>query len=361
MQVWLQPNGSGDQMLSWRPVSHFGRKAIGCGEAQLDAVAAEQWTIAPATRRYIPPARFLPHHLERIRATRFGSIAEVVRGFRGDYESVQQATVALRLRDVDLIDGTLYTGRAAYPLRPRRRRLPVYARPKAAMTQATLFESWMGNRWFGMWLLDDCLTYQLAADSGHPVRTRAPATRHQEEYSRQLQFCAQPIADMHFDDLVVFRDHGSNESKQRRADALKAKLRGSGLFARHPGVFLLRGQTGDRRLLVNECEIAEHFARHRGFRVLDPTSATLAEVIDACAGARVVAGVEGSHLTHGLQIMPNDAALFVIQPPDRVVSILKVVTDRQGQAYAFVVGEGSHDAFSVDWDDVSRTLDLVVG
>ncbi|MFN7023931.1 MAG: glycosyltransferase family 61 protein [Pseudorhizobium sp.] len=347
-------------MLSWRPISHFGKRAIGSGEAHLDAIAAEQWTMAPAMRRYIPPARFLPHHLERIRATQFGSIAEVVRGFRGDYDAFQNATVALRLKDVDLIDGTLYAGGAADPLRARRRRLPIYARPKASMAQATIFESWMGNRWFGMWLLNDCLTYQLAADSGQPVRTQAASTHHQKEYARQLQFRAQPIADMHFDELVVFRDQGNNEGKQRRADALKARLRGSGQFARHPGVFLLRGQTGDRRLLVNEREIAEQFAKQHGFRILDPSSATLAEVIDACAGAGIVAGVEGSHLTHGLQIMSNDAALFVIQPPDRVVSILKVVTDRQGQAYAFVVGQGSHDAFSVDWDDVSRTLDLVV-
>jgi capsular polysaccharide biosynthesis protein len=110
---------------------------------------------------------------------------------------------------------------------------------------------------------------------------------------------------------------------------------------------------------LNEAQIAEALMSRRGFKVLDPMKATVAEIIEACAGARVVAGVEGSHLVHGLISMPPDAALFVIQPPQRVLSVLKHATDRQGQRFSFVVASGGKDEFSVRLDEVERTLDLL--
>lgn len=74
---------------------------------------------------------------------------------------------------------------------------------------------------------------------------------------------------------------------------------------------------------------------------------------------RLIVGVDGSHLVHGLAAMPREAALIVIQPPDRVVATLKTVTDRQSQRYAFVVADGNAARFRVDLDDVRRTLDLL--
>jgi hypothetical protein len=35
-------------------------------------------------------------------------------------------------------------------------------------------------------------------------------------------------------------------------------------------VFLLRGGDGDLRLLRNEIAVAEHLAKTRGFRIIDP-------------------------------------------------------------------------------------------
>lgn len=350
----------GDQVLAFRPISYFGRLATGRTGDSLEEIAVDRWTVSPGVRRYIPPARYLPNQMERIRATEFGSVAEVVRGLRGDYETSQSPTYGFRLKDAELIDGAVYAGKSRISLRSRQRRMPVYRRPRESMAQGALFESWMGNRWFGMWLLDDCLTYQLAQDCGTPVRTVSAGSAHQHEYISSLALQAKSVCDMHFDELVLFADAGHNDGRRARADAAKRRLNAArSAPQRHPGVFLLRGNSGERRVLVNELEIAEQLARHRGFRVVDPASATLAQLIDACAGANVVAGVEGSHLAHGLTIMANDAALFVLQPPDRVVSVLKVITDRQGQRYGFVVGEGSRDGFHLTWNDVARSLDLV--
>jgi capsular polysaccharide biosynthesis protein len=161
-----------------------------------------------------------------------------------------------------------------------------------------------------------------------------------------------------FEELVVFRDP-ENADRARRADRLRARLVGPGPFDRHPGVFLLRGATGAKRTLTDERGVAERLAAERGFRVLDPSASSVEEIVAACAGARVVAGVEGSHLFHGLALMPPDAALFVIQPPRRVVSLTKRLADRRGQRFAFLVAEGGADEFAVRPEEVARTLDLL--
>lgn len=332
---------------------------MGFPGASAEAAAAERWMISPGIKRFIRPALFLPHQLEKIRSTEFGNVAEVVRGFKGNYESYQSPTWGVLLTDVDLIDGTIYTGRGASVLRPDRRRLPIYVRPKRVMKQGSLFESWMGNRWFGMWLLDDCLTYSLAQEHGQPVRTMAAQSPHQRQYAERLGFHMQPVEDTHFEELTIFLDQGQNDSKRVRADRIRQKLAGAADKQRHPGVFLLRGRTGELRLLLNEWEIAERLATEYGLTVLDPATVPLSQMLHACAGARVIVGVEGSHLTHGSMVMPNDAALLVIQPPDRVLPLLKISCDRQGQKFAFVVGNGPKHGFHVDWQDVAKTMDLV--
>jgi len=48
----------------------------------------------------------------------------------------------------------------------------------------------------------------------------------------------------------------------------------------------------------------------------------------------------------------------VIQPPTRAVSVLKLLTDRQGQDYSLVVGEGNDEVFDACAGEIERTLDL---
>jgi hypothetical protein len=57
-------------------------------------------------------------------------------------------------------------------------------------------------------------------------------------------------------------------------------------------------------------------------------------------------------------LMPADACLLVLQPPSRVVSVLKMLTDLQGQTFAFIVGEGSSEEFTLNWRELDATLDL---
>ena len=344
------------RVLSPRPAVALAARLLRRPRPDITAAAVERWQIAPASRSEVRCAKVLPGQYERIAGTEFASVEQVVRHFRGGFEAEHDATTGYRIRDALIHDGILYAEGGERHLRRRSSGVPIaVARHEDART--ALYETWLGNRWFGNWLSDDCLTYGLAQSAGVPFTTRKPSG-HIPSYERAADMRPSRGTSAFFRDLVVFDDGAHNENKRLRAEALCKRLVGPSV-RRHPGVFLLRGCTGEARILRNERAIAEHLAQRRGFRVLDPSSATLDEIVEACSGAEVVAGVEGSHLVHGLVMMPPDACAFVIQPPLRAVSALKLLTDRQGQDYALVVAEGTQDAFTADIDEIERTLDLL--
>jgi Capsular polysaccharide biosynthesis protein len=341
--------------LSFRPGLNDFQRLIGRRPPDILTMAVDQWQIAPGNVMDVRPAKMLAGQMERIKATEFGSMAEVRRDFLGGYGAMQAPTMGYRLKHVQLIDGVLYAGTAVRHLKPRATRLPLRRLPQEAIS-AALYESWLGNRWFGNWLGDDCLSHGLAEAAGQPF-TSNPLIGHMADYERALGMRPWRASAARFEELLLFDDQPHNDHKRQRADRFRHKLAGERVD-RHPGIFLLRGTSGARRILRNEREIAERLAARRGFQILEPRQASLDEIIARCSGAQVVAGVEGSHLVHGLMLMPADARAFVIQPPDRAVSALKKLTDRQGQDYALLVGVGTHEAFSIDGDEVERTLDL---
>lgn len=333
---------------------HGVSRLIGARSKDVLTRAVERWEIAPTSLVRVRPAKVRPGHLERIRGTEFATLEDVLRDFRGGFDSQQEPTVGYRLKNVLLMDGVLHAGNTARHLRPGAGRRPLGLAPRE-MRRAAMYESWVGNRWFGNWLSDDCLAYSLAASTGIPVATMDPQG-HQPAYERRLGITPVRTGAALFDELILFDDRSHNAHKRARAENMRRSLVAD--VAAHPGVFLLRGATGARRILRNERQVADHLAARHGFKVLDPSTATLDEIVAACGGAMVVAGVEGSHLVHGLVMMPARGRALVIQPPSRAVAALKLLTDRQEQDYSMVVGVGGDDVFYADIDEIDRTLDL---
>jgi len=323
------------------------------------SAAVERWEIAPAERLLRRPATLLSGQLERIRNTEFASPQEVVTVFRGLEDPSVPATRAMRFRDVDLHDGVLYAGGAEFHLRPRSAFRPIFRRPEGEISGA-IYDSWPGNRWFGNWIMDDCLTYMLAAAEGTPLTTALQGTGHMSRYEALLGMKPLRVSSTRIRELVMFEDQGNNSNKAARAEDMRNRLLQGRPVKPVTGVFLLRGTQGAKRLLSNEMEIAERLEAEYGFHVLDPMQTDMDAIIEACAGAEIVVGVEGSQLVHGLAVMPRGAALLTLQPPDRVTVVLKLMTDRRDQRFAAVIGEGGTDDFRIAWEEVRRTLDLLL-
>jgi hypothetical protein len=347
------------------PVLEKLRKLARRPARSVEEVASTSWEIAPASTWIAPPALSLPDQWERISSfsefsTRDGDLRKV----RGGETVVNNATRAFRIRDALLIDGALYKkDGACLHLHPRTGRIP-RLRVEQEIERGALYCTFGGNRFFGQWLMDDCVTYPLAIAEGVPVTTAQPVNSHTPGYEAGLEMKPLRAAAAFFRELVVFEDIGQNQSKRARFRGLGERLRqGVERLERlerrsHPGVFIVRGATGSRRVLQNEMEIAERLRERRGFTIIDPVKEDVPAIVQACAGAKMVVGVEGSGLMHGILMLEPGGGLLVLQPPSRFSAIYKDLTDRDQQQFGFVVGLARGEDFWVDPEEVERTLDL---
>ncbi len=324
----------------------------------LGEVAARRWVVAGPHETRVPAAYFLDGQLERIRGWAFMD-EHPGRDMTGGDVTTHGPTTAFLLRDAVVLDGVIYCANACEHLRARSHRLPrLYA--SETLDRGAVACTPGGNRWFGTWVMDDCTLHQLARDEGRPVTTNPPMSAQARAYADLFDVHPRLVDGAHFRELVVFEDLGQNPHKAARFETMRRAVRSRYEASPHPGVFLRRGGAGARRVLRNEDEIAEHLRRHRGFRIVDPMSASVDEVLRDCVGARVVAGIEGSGLIHGVLGQTAGDAILTLQPPDRFVSVYKHLADRDGQSFAFVVGRTVGDGdFHVELDEVDRTLDLL--
>jgi hypothetical protein len=340
------------------PIVHRLRRLAHRPARTLAEVADASWPIAPAEARPTPRALFLPDQLQRISAfsefgTREGDLLKV----QGGSETLHAATRGFRLRDVFLIDGVLYKGDASLHLHPRSGAVP-RLRIDREVDRGAVYCTFGGNRYFGQWLMDDCVTYPLARAEGVPVTTAQPVGTHTPGYEAWLEMNPVRSGGVFFRELVIFEDIGQNSSKRARFGGLRDRLLARVDGRPHPGVFIVRGRTGMRRVLRNELELAERLRDRRGFAIVDPTQADVSAIVKACAGARLVIGVEGSGLMHGILPLSPGGGLLVLQPPNRFSAIFKDLTDREGQRFGFVVGLQKEEDFWIDPDEAERTLDL---
>ncbi|MCR4303427.1 MAG: glycosyltransferase family 61 protein [Gallionella sp.] len=321
----------------------------------LESASIKTWEIAPGETSISPPAFFLPGQIERITGWAFTS--EHPRRAMEGGSIFHKPTHGFLLKDVWLIDGALYKDDAHSWLAPRSSRLPL-VRVETEIDCGAVYCTAGGNRYFGSWLIDDCLTYPLACAEGIPVTTAQPAGLHTLGYEDWLGMKPERLHNAFFKELIIFEDLGQNRNRHLRFRALSNRLLSHIRADTHPGVFILRGKMGELRLLQNEMEIAERLRDRRGFRILDPMKADVPTIVAACAGARTVAGVEGSQLCHGIAVLQSCCSLLTLQPPNRFVSALKPLTDRDNQHFGFVVGTPKGSGFSIDPTEVERTLDL---
>lgn len=344
-------------MLTLVPAFHLARRLARRANPHPRTRAVRSWNIAQGETTTTPAAVFLPGQLERVTGYEFAS-ANYMKDMYGGMETEHAPTTAYLIEDAILADGVLYKNDAAIFFDAVRRRIPPL-RIEEEIAAAALYCSPGGHRYFGQWLIDDCVTYPLAAREGTPLTTRHAYGGHQPAYERLLGMSPHRSGAARIRELVIFDDFGQNRDKSGRFRALSDTLTDSVAHSGHPGVFLLRGSGGIKRILRNEREIAERLRTHRGFRVIDPLGLTVEEIVSACAGAEVVAGVEGSHLVHGLLCLKPGTALLTLMPPQRFCTPLKDIADRDGITFGFVVGTPVEDEFTVDADEVERTLDLL--
>ncbi|MGB7602756.1 MAG: glycosyltransferase family 61 protein [Candidatus Sulfotelmatobacter sp.] len=325
----------------------------------LAAISAKTWTLCAAEVSAVPPAIHLPDSLDRVTGVMSDtSMESELRRIRGG-KVEHAATVVHTVARARLIRGSLYAGAWKHPLLERTQ--PVARQEEIRRgTSGALACSLYGNIYFGHWLRCDA-TLMLAAESlDEPVIVARAAYRHEPGYRRLLDLERRTCTAAVFERLLVLEDFGQNSFKRRRYRELRARLRARHREGRGGMVYLRRGVIGgrERRALLNAPEV-ERFLISQGARIIDPDHMSADEIVREVMGAKVVFSTEGSHMAHAIHAMADDAALCAFQPPGRFNNVYKDYTDCLGMRYAFVIGRPAEGGFTVDTEDIARTLDLV--
>ncbi|EKQ67661.1 hypothetical protein OsccyDRAFT_3944 [Leptolyngbyaceae cyanobacterium JSC-12] len=327
------------------------------GHKTYQAVCDRQWTLAPSVCSTHPPAIYLNGELDKVTevASTTTYAAELKRIQGGMVE--HDATIAYQLHNVHFLNGYVYRGAMKHVLVTSKESFLSQGSTNI-ISDAALACTWVGNQFFGHWLVDD-LTLTLAAQQlAMAITVEKQWTCHQIQYSTLFNIQSSPVRQAFCKNFIIIDDIGQNQFKQERYQILRTKLKQHCLAAPHPGVMFLRKATGAPRSLVNEIAIAD-FLQSQGFTILEAETLSAEEIVQATVGAKIVVGVEGSQLVHGLFAMADDGVMLTLQPPFRFNNVYKDYTDCLGARYAFVVGKLVGTGFEIAIDDLARTLDKI--
>lgn len=318
--------------------------------------------LAPGERSSSRPAVYLEADLEKIRKIeprRSWDIEQVlIKGAPMDH----RPTLSYEMSDVLISGAYLYKGglRGRYGASNN----GLLGAPQGEwreLDSAQLVTCRVGSEHFGHFMWDNLPMELLPGPRDHPITLSALPRWHEEGYRKVFGMAAPPVvARGRVKKLTIYSDVGQNAFRAARYQELRERARrfvcGDGPLPDRRGVYIMRGRGGEHRELVNEVEIAREL-KAEGFVIIDPDKMGGEEITRLSMGARVVAGVEGSHIAHALFSVANNGSFLIIQPPDRFSMVYKEFTDRLGLSYAFLVGDPVDNGFKVEPDRLKRLLE----
>ena len=330
---------------------------------ELAAVADRSWVIEPASDERTGPAVFVAEDLDRV--TRLQAETDRALEHRRVHGGPVHhlPTLAHAVRAVRLRSGHLYARGWHRPVTPRPQRWFGAAPARYVGPTSALACTWVGNRYFGHALTDDLPLDLLAQEFGPAVRSDDPPTPQAGEYRDVCGARAESVSHAVFDRLIVFEDVAQNVSKRERYRRIRERLSRWGASA--PGaphataVFLRRGG-GATRQLDNESEV-EQWLQRRGFAIVDPSTTSVARIVQMLSGARCVVGVEGSQLAHAVYAMPLGGAITALVPGDRFNNVFKDYADAIGLRYGFTVCPPAPRGYRCDLSRLGQVLDRLQG
>lgn len=255
-----------------------------------------------------------------------------------------------------LLDGTIYKGG-----RKRKfRKIDPVQRETVQLDAACLISSFVGVKYFGHWLADDCLSYELGKQYAPPLCVRTPPWSDKQFYADVFQQDWTPTDRARIGRLFVLSDFAQNDLKMQRYSKFRKLLRRS---LPSPGeddiVYLKRGSSGANRSMGNEDAIIDLLAS-QGIAICevekDPISVTLQRLL----GAKLVISVEGSQLAHTIYSLRQGAGVLVIQPPYHFNACHKAWMDRLGMSFGFVVGDSTTTGYDLNPEELMATIDLML-
>jgi len=320
------------------------------------ALCERRWTIAPAESRIEPRAVYLGDELERVRGVQEDTNmeAEIRRVEGGPREHA--ATIGYRLTDVRLTSGHLVKGAMSHAISQSSGH--VAAAEQVELSTAAVGSTLMGSIYFGHWMRDDATLRLAVQDLAPTIDIEHQPYSHAAGYRELLSLPERVVAKGRFRELILLDDWGQNAYKRRRYQALRSTFRRSIAGAGNERIYLKRGAAnGVRgRNLLNAPDVEAALVA-QGFSVVDPDTMAADQIARLATDAKIIVGVEGSHLAHAIYPIADGGTLVVLQPPMRFNNVYKDLSDAVGLRYAFTVGDPGDGGFSIDVNRLNRLLD----
>ncbi len=326
--------------------------------AAVEDICVRREVLCPAEDQETPPGISDPRDFERVTACESTTTMDEERARMSGGVRHHGATVLYELEDAVLRDGWFSSKgwRSWNALHPS----PWPGGAPAELDHAVCGSTFVGSFYFGHWLSDDLPLLLEAERHGRPVITtaRVPYT-HERGYLDMLGLHTEPLVRARFRRLTWIDNVAQNSYRAQQYRELRRHIRQQTTWKEGRKVMLRRGQSGARRVLVNEAEL-ETILAGRGFEIVDPATCTAREVAQACAGARIALGVEGSQLTHAFLAMADRGGIIALIPAYRYINHYKDLTDCiRTMRYGSITGTAVENGFSIDPDELLRLLDRV--
>ena len=349
--------------ISILPYVSYARRQL-FGDIPLSAAAFRQEVLCAAETIRIRNAVFVPEQVDRITATDPGASlqAEILSATSEIIRTVP--TIAYHIRDAVLVDGSIYKGQfksfvAARSLFKSSPRVEPYH-----IETIGLASSHLGSRYFGHWLVDDCLQYELATEHGQPLCLRGPVyPEHQKKYQSYFGQVWTPIDRARIDQLIVYQDYHWGTAH----DSLRAKLFRSlrkrarahlPVTAPATLIYLKRGSAGVKRKILDEDRLLEDLEKS-GFTIIDFETESLDELLSKLSSAKIVVSLEGSHASHCTFSIPENSGLIILQPADRFLSFHRGWTTAAGVWFGFVVGLPSENGYKFAASEILQCVEMM--
>jgi len=277
--------------------------------------------------------------------------------------TVFPGAAAYRLPPMWMVDGNLAAGRFRWEMNDHRERLVVSKRDVPVLADVAFSSSSYGNRFFGHHLSDDLPLALAAAEYGDPWYANPP-DQIPVNIGAYRDVCGidhPSIWTARVDRCWVFQDAHLNDSKLGRLETMRASIAsGWGPGAGHERVYIRRGPTGVARGPANEPALIAALEAD-GWVVIDPESMTTAEVARSLFDARLVAGIEGSQLSHAIFALRRGAGVVAMIPPNRFNLLFKDFFDRLGIRFGFHVGTMNETGWEVAVDGAKSIIEHMEG
>jgi hypothetical protein len=341
------------------PYVRFARRLFST-RGSLQSVAYQQDLLCAEETEVIDPTVYLPGQIERVTGVPVETTMEREIDVATSTTVVRPPIIAYHIKDAALVGGSIYVGRYRHLIADKSLFLSGMSQ-SYDLKSAALASSYIGTKYFGHWLRDDCTHYLLAKEYAAPLCLRRPAFAHQKRYEEYFGQDWSPVDLARIGHLVVFQDFSQNSSKRTRYKILRDRIKT--LFpskGRPTYIYLRRGRTGASRLVHREDELIDALIK-RGFIVLDVSSGGLDHIIENLVDAKIVISMEGSHISHCVYSIPEESGLLVLQPPDRFsTSSHRDWAGCLNVKFGFVVGLPGPEGYIFPVSEVLNTVDLML-